>query len=98
RAFISFAEYVEPIKIVFNAANNELLVIENFKDMSHLINTLKKARSKKVFIAMISNYPLLRELLTAEGFIENKDFFDGTKFLATSHGWRMSSYSFIAAL
>ena len=98
RTFVSFAEYVAPIKIVFNAANNELLVIENFKDMPHLINTLKKSRSKKVFIAMISNYPLLRDLLTAEGFVENRDFFDGMKFLAASHGLKFSSYPLIKSM
>ena len=98
RAFVSFAEYVEPIKFVFAAKDSELLIIENFKDMPHLINTLKKSRSKKVFIAMIENYPLLRDLLTAQGLVENKDFFDGMKFLAASHGRLIRSYPFIAVL
>ena len=96
RAFISFAEYVEPIKFVFAAQNDELLVIENFKDMPQLINTLKNLRGQKVFLIMIPNYPLLHDLLTAEGFVENKDFFDGTKFLSKAHGWQViSSYKFI---
>ena len=98
RAFVSFAEYIEPIKLVFAAKDNELIVAENFKDLPHLINTLKKSRSKKVFIAMIENYPLLRDLLTAEGLVENKDFFDGMKFLAASHGRLIRSYPFIAVL
>ncbi len=98
RAFVTFAEYVENIKRVFAARDDELLVIENFRDTAHLINTLKKSRRQKVFLVMLPNYPLLRDWLTAEGFIENRDFFDGTKFLATSHGWQIRSYEFIAAL
>ena len=98
RAFVTFADYIENIKRVFAATDDELLVIENFRDTAHLINTLKKLREQKVFISLLENYPLLREWLTAEGFIENRDFFDGTKFLATSHGWQISSYDFIATL
>ena len=98
RAFITFAEYIENIKRVFAASDDELLVIENFRDTPHLIDTLKKSRRQSVFISLLENYPLLREWLTAEGFVENKDFFDGKKFLATSHVWQISSYDFIAAL
>ena len=98
RAFVSFAEYVEPIKFIFAAKDDELIVIENFRDLPHLINTLKKSCSQKVFIAMIENYPLLRDLLTAQGLIENKDFFDGMKFLAASHGLKVSSYPLIRAI
>ena len=99
RAFILIAEYLEPLKFVFGAKNSELLFIENFKDTTQLIKTLKKSRSQKVFLAMLPNYPLLRDLLTAEGFVENRDFFDGTKFLAKVHGWQLiSSYKFIKAM
>ena len=98
RAFVTFAEYIENIKRVFAASDDELLVIENFRDTAHLINTLKKSRRQKVFISLLENYPLLRDWLMAEGFVENRDFFDGTKFLAASHGWQISSYDFIAAL
>ena len=98
RAFVTFAEYIENIKSVFAARDDELLVIENFRDTAHLINTLKKSQRQKVFISLLENYPLLRDWLTAEGFVENRDFFDGRKFLATSHGWQIRSYEFIAAL
>ena len=98
RAFVTFAKDIEPIKVIFAASDDELLVIENFRDVPHLVNTLKKSRRKKVFISLLENYPLLRDWLLAEGFIENRDFFDGRKFLATSHGWQIRSYEFITAL
>ena len=98
RAFVTFAKYIEILKFLFAARDDELLVIENFRDVPHLIDTLKKSRQQKVFISLIENYPLLRDWLTAEGFVENKDFFDGKKFLAESHVWQISSYDFIAAL
>ena len=98
RAFVLVAEYLEPLKFVFGAKDRELIIIEKFKDTAQLIKTLKKSRSQKVFLAMLPNYPLLRDLLAAEGFIENKDFFDGTKFLSTAHGWRFDSYPFIKVL
>ena len=98
RAFVLVAEYLEPLKFVFDAKDSELFIIEKFKDSTQLIKTLKKSRSQKVFLAMLPNYPLLRDLLTAEGFVENRDFFDGTKFLSVAHGWRFDSYPFIKAL
>ena len=98
RVFVSFAEYVDAIKFVFNAADNELIVIDNFADMDALVAALKNSRAEKVFFLMIENYPLLRDILTNEGFVEEKDFFNGMKFLAASHGYRFHSYPFVEVL
>ncbi len=86
RAFVTFAKYIEIPKFLFAASDDELLVIENFRDVPHLINTLKMSRWQKVFIAFFDNYLPFCDWLTAEGFVENRDFFDGMKFLAASHG------------
>ena len=97
RAFVLFNEYVNPVKIIFNAQSEELFVIENFKDMPHLINTLKNLHNQRVFLSMLPNYPLLRDLLMAEGFVENKDFFDGMKFLSAAH-ISVDSYHLVKAM
>ena len=81
RAFICFAAYVDAVKTVFDAADNELMVIETFLDFNELIRTIKKARTKRVFFSMVENFTLMHKIFSDIGLVEGKDFFNGLKFL-----------------
>lgn len=98
RVFITFAAYVDAIKEFFDAADNELLVIETFLDFNELIRAIKKIRKKYVFLSMVENFTLMRKIFSDIGLVENRDFFNGLKFLAKSHGYRFDSYRFVKAL
>ena len=98
RAFVTFAAYVDAIKDIFDAADNELIVIETFLDFHELIRALKKVKSKRVFFSMVENFTIMRHIFSDMGLVEGKDFFNGLKFLAAEHGYRINSYSFVKAL
>ena len=98
RAFITFAAYVDAIKSIFNAADNELMIIETFLDFNELIRAIKKNRSKRVFLSMVENFTIMRRIFSDIGLVEGKDFFNGLNFLAASHGKRFNSYRFVKVL
>ena len=98
RAFVTFAAYVDAIKDIFNATDSELIVIETFLDFNELISALKKLKSKRVFFSMVENFTIMSNIFSDMGLVEGKDFFNGLKFLAAEHGYRINSYSFIKAL
>ncbi|MBR1805535.1 MAG: hypothetical protein IJ774_04005 [Selenomonadaceae bacterium] len=98
RAFVTFAAYVDAIKQIFDAADNELIVIETFLDFDELIRALKKVKSKRVFFSMVENFTIMSNIFSDMGLVEGKDFFNGLKFLAAQHGYRINSYSFVKAL
>lgn len=98
RAFITFAAYVDAIKKFFNADKSELIIIETFLDFNELIRHLKKIRKKCVFISMVENFTIMSSIFSDIGLVENKDFFNGLKFLAKSHGYRFNSYRFVKAM
>ncbi|MBR1646337.1 MAG: hypothetical protein IJ685_06120 [Selenomonadaceae bacterium] len=98
RAFITFAAYVDAIKNLFDASDKELLVIETFLDFNELIRAIKKLQKKCVFISMVENFTIMRNIFSDIGLVENKDFFNGMNFLAKSHGYRFKSYRFVKAL
>ena len=98
RAFVTFAAYVDAIKQIFNATADELLVVEKFKDFDDLTRAIKKLRSKRVFLSMVENFPLMRKIFSDVGLVEGKDFFNGLNFLAAVHGYQFNSYPFVKAL
>ena len=98
RAFVTFAFYVDAIKQIFDATDNELLVVETFADFDDLIRAIERLRSTHVFLSMVENFPLMRKVFSDVGLVEGKDFFNGLKFLAASHGYRFNAYQFIKAL
>ena len=98
RAFITFAAYVDAIKSIFNAADNELMIVEKFLDFNELIRAIKKNRSKRVFLSMVENFTIMRRIFSDLGLVEGKDFFNGLNFLAASHGKRFNSYRFVKVL
>ncbi|MBR2519375.1 MAG: glycosyltransferase family 8 protein [Selenomonadaceae bacterium] len=98
RAFITFAAHVDAIKNFFNADKSELIIIETFLDFDELIRYLKKIRKKCVFISMVENFTIMSNIFSDIGLVENKDFFNGLKFLAKSHGYRFNSYRFVKAM
>ena len=98
RAFVTFAFYVDAIKQIFDATDNELLVVETFADFDDLIRAIERLRSTHVFLSMVENFPLMRKVFSDVGLVEGKDFFNGLKFLAATHGYRFNAYQFIKAL
>ena len=98
RAFVTFAAYIDAIKEIFDADDKELIVIETFLDFNELIRAIKKIRKKYVFLSMVENFTLMRKIFSEIGLVENRDFFNGLKFLAKSHGYRFDSYRFVKAL
>ncbi len=100
------AFFVEPAKVdsmkkIFSIHDGETIIpAENKESIHRLIGAMKITQGKCVFFIMTTklfneNFPF--DLLTKEGFVENKDFVKGWNYLNSPPSPAVS-YSFIQAM
>ena len=101
RAFFVEPEKVDSMKKIFSIRDDETIIpAENKESIQRLIGAMKIAQGKCIFFIMTAklfneNFPF--DLLTKEGFVENKDFVKGWNYLNSPLSPAVS-YSFIQAM
>lgn len=101
RAFFVEPAKVDSIKKAFSIRDDETIIpADNKEAIQRLIGAMKITQGKCVFFIMTAklfneNFPF--DLLTKEGFVENKDFVKGWNYLDSPLS-PMASYSFIQAM
>ena len=97
RAFVALPEDVAAVREVFGVkASEEILLVESSATLPKLLNTMKRARGRVVFFIMVSGFPF--DALTAEGFVQNRDFLDGFDFLSEAQGVPLDSHALVKAM
>ena len=101
RAFFVEPAKVDSMKKIFSIHDGETIIpAENKESIHRLIGAMKITQGKCVFFIMTEklfneNFPF--DLLTREGFVENKDFVKGWNYLDSPLS-SVVSYSFIQAM
>lgn len=102
RAFFVPPSNTESIKKFFVIRDDELIIpAENETSIQKLIDAMIIHKGKCIFFIMTPNFKKKSfpfELLTAKGFVHNKDFVKGWKFLPETYGNPINSYPLIQAM
>ncbi|MBR4152466.1 MAG: hypothetical protein IKT98_05850 [Selenomonadaceae bacterium] len=81
RAFFTLQQNVQVTKDFFSIRADEDIIIAGEKDsMKNLLDAMKQAAGKKIFIILIPKFPF--EILIKAGFTFGKDFLNGMEFLS----------------
>ena len=101
------AFFVEPVKIeamkkFFVIHEDEIIIsAENEDSIQELLDAMKAAKDKCVFFIMTEKFlkkAFSFDLLTKEGFVENKDFLKGWRYLSETYGEKFNSHDLIKAM
>ena len=81
RAFFTLQQNVQVTKDFFSVRADEDIILAGEKDsMKNLLDAMKQAAGKKIFIILIPKFPF--EILIKSGFTFGKDFLNGMEFLS----------------
>ena len=102
RAFFVEPNKIESMKTFFSIRDDELIIpAKDEGSLQRLIDAMKTSQGKCVFFIMTKNFlkkdfPLDR--LAKEGFIQDKDFLKGWKYLSDSYGNPLNSHPLVQAM
>ena len=84
RAFIIHEKGLKEINVLVEnfsvRSDEEIIVVPDGMPLQKLIDVMKKSRGKKIFFAVIPNFPF--KVLEEAGFIRGKDIFNGYDFIS----------------
>lgn len=97
RAFFAAPNNIDVLKKLFSIRNDEKIIpAENQESLQKLLDTMKKARGKKVFFILLPGFPY--QILTEAGFTAGKDFVNGLEFLSEAQGVPLNSHQLLKAM
>ena len=102
RAFFVEPAKIESMKTFFSIRDDELIIpAENQDSLKKLLDAMKTSQGKCVFFIMTEkflkkNFPF--DLLTKKGFVQDKDFLKGWKYLSDSYGNQLNSHPLVQAM
>ena len=99
RAFFTSQSNLNLLKRAFSVENSEEIILSNDKNaLQSLIHSIKKSHGKKLYFIVTGNFQFFRAELTKAGFVDGKDFVNGTIFLSEIQGVPMNSYPLVKAM
>ena len=102
RAFFVAPAKIESMKKFFSIRDDELIIpAENQDSLKKLLDAMKTSQGKCIFFIMTEkflkkNFPF--DKLIKEGFVQDKDFLKGWKYLSDSYGNPLNSHQLVQAM
>ncbi|MBR5913064.1 MAG: glycosyltransferase family 8 protein [Selenomonadaceae bacterium] len=99
RAFFTSQTNVNVVKKAFGVEDGEELILNvDDKAIHKLIDSMKKSHGRKLYFIVTGSFSFFREELEKAGFVDGKDFVNGTVFLSEIQGVPMNSYPLVKAM
>ena len=99
RAFFTSQSNINLLKKAFGVDESEEVILStDNKSIQKLIDSMKKSHGHKLYFIVMGSFQIYRAELTKAGFVEGKDFINGTVFLSERQGVPMNSYTLVKAM
>ena len=99
RAFFALPNNLDVLRKIFGIDDGEEVILAIADEsLKQLAESMKKSKGKKLYFIMAGNFPLIHAELTKAGFVDGKDFVNGTIFMSEMQGVPMNSYPLVKAM
>ncbi|MBE8951727.1 MAG: hypothetical protein SR1Q7_01115 [Quinella sp. 1Q7] len=102
RGFFVDPKKLDSVKKIFSIRDDELIILaENELSLQKLLETMRMLKGKYVFFIMTPEFmkkPFPFNLLTKEGFVDNKDYMKGWYYFSEANGGSFNTKPFIQAM
>lgn len=99
RVFLVLPKYAETIvKAFYIRPDEEVILINSTESLQLMVDRLKSAGGQKFLFTITVGYDVVKDWLSAEGFVEGRDFVNGMAFLSDANGSPLDTWSLLNAM